>query len=101
MTLAEVNSLGEEAATRELLRCCGSPRWAREMAAARPFATVDAMSAAADRICVSLDQADWLEAFAAHPKIGAGGAGGAGGDEAWSAAEQSVQAQLEYLRTHP
>lgn len=83
MTLAELNSLGEEAATRELRRCCGSSRWAREMAAARPFATSDALSAAADKIWVSLDRSGWLEAFASHPKIGAKA------DEAWSAAEQS------------
>jgi len=95
MTLNELNGLSGEAASRELLRCCGSRRWAREMAAARPFASVDAMTAAADSIWSSLDLADRLEAFAAHPKIGAGGAraadgsGGAGGDADWSAAEQA------------
>lgn len=83
MTLAELNALGEDAVARELLRCCGSTRWAREMAAARPFADMASLSAAADRIWTSLDQADWLEAFGAHPKIGAQA------DEAWSAAEQS------------
>jgi OHCU decarboxylase len=49
------------------------------MAAARPFADAGAMSAAADAIWWALDRADWLEAFAAHPKIGAGGAGRTGG----------------------
>jgi 5-hydroxyisourate hydrolase / 2-oxo-4-hydroxy-4-carboxy-5-ureidoimidazoline decarboxylase len=103
MTLDELNGLGEDTATRELLRCCGSKRWAREMTAARPFASVESMAAAADSIWLSLDQADKLEAFAAHPKIGAGrtgeageagesgGAGGAGGagHGEWSAAEQA------------
>jgi len=95
MTLAELNGLGDAAAVRELLRCCGSTRWAREMAGARPFASVDALTAAADTIWAGLDRADWLEAFSAHPKIGAGlpaeapsaKAGGSGGD--WSAAEQA------------
>ena len=86
MTLAELNGLGEDAAMRGFLRCCASTRWAREMAAARPFASVEAMAAAAEKIWASLDRMDWLEAFAAHPKIGAGAAGG---DEAWSVAEQS------------
>ena len=58
------------------------------MAVQRPFADVDAMVHAADAIWSGLDRLDWLEAFAAHPKIGAGGAGGA--DTAhWSAEEQA------------
>jgi 5-hydroxyisourate hydrolase / 2-oxo-4-hydroxy-4-carboxy-5-ureidoimidazoline decarboxylase len=44
---------------------------------------VDAMIAAADTIWAGLDRADWLEAFAAHPKIGGDAAKG------WSAAEQA------------
>jgi len=107
MTLAELNDLGEEAATRELLRCCGSTRWAHEMAGARPFASVDAMAAAADTIWAGLDRADWLEAFAAHPQIGSGlgaearsaTATGSGGDDVWSAAEQagSASASMDLL----
>jgi hydroxyisourate hydrolase len=83
MTLQELNALGVDAAVRELLRCCGSTRWAREMAAARPFAGLDALSAAADTIWAGLDRGDWIEAFEAHPKIGATGSG------EWSAAEQA------------
>jgi OHCU decarboxylase len=49
------------------------------MAAARPFVNADALQAAADSIWRSLDRADRLEAFAAHPKIGEQRAGGAGG----------------------
>ena len=89
MTLAELNGLDEEGATRELLRCCGSTRWAREMAGARPFTSVDAVTAAADTIWTGLDRADWLEAFAAHPQIGSSGSSGSGGDAVWSAAEQA------------
>src|SRR6185436_936834 len=63
MTLAALNGLDEEGATRELLRCCGSTRWAREMAGARPFTSVEAVTAAADTIWTGLDRADWLEAF--------------------------------------
>jgi 5-hydroxyisourate hydrolase/2-oxo-4-hydroxy-4-carboxy-5-ureidoimidazoline decarboxylase len=87
MTLAELNGLGDDAAVHELLRCCGSTRWAREMAGARPFATMDALTAAADTIAAGLDRADWLEAFAAHPQIGSGGSSRSTGD--WSAAEQA------------
>lgn len=95
MTLAELNALGEDAATRELLRCCGSTRWARDMAAARPFADMASLSAAADTISAALDRSDWLEAFAAHPRIGAGlpadlsAVAPRAEAEAWAAAEQS------------
>jgi hydroxyisourate hydrolase len=110
VTLTELNALETDAAMRELLRCCGSRRWAAAMTAARPFATLDALTGAADAIWASLDRSDWLEAFASHPRIGAGGAGRlradgasaslaearldseraeAGGDDAWLAAEQA------------
>jgi 2-oxo-4-hydroxy-4-carboxy-5-ureidoimidazoline decarboxylase len=94
MRLADLNALDADAASRELGRCCGSTRWARLMGAARPFESAEAMAAAGDRIWSSLDPADWLEAFAAHPKIGdtgsggSGGAGGAGGP-GWSQQEQA------------
>jgi OHCU decarboxylase len=70
MRLDELNTLDSASAERELLRCCGSTRWAREMAAARPFDDADAMVRTSDQIWSSLDRADWLEAFAAHPRIG-------------------------------
>jgi OHCU decarboxylase len=91
-----LNRLDRDAAERELLRCCGSTRWARSMAASRPFTSVDAAADTGDAIWSSLDHADWLEAFAAHPRIG-----GAGTDE-WSRREQSgvtdaSRAELERL----
>jgi 2-oxo-4-hydroxy-4-carboxy-5-ureidoimidazoline decarboxylase len=97
MQLDYLNALDADAAARELLRCCGSTKWARQMTAARPFPTVAAINEAADRIWWSLEEADWREAFAAHPKIGAGTAREAGPAEgadtsAWSAAEQSAVA---------
>ena len=64
------------------------------MTAARPFDSADAILETGDRVWRSLDRADWLEAFAAHPRIGDSGAGEAGraggaahGD--WSAGEQA------------
>jgi 2-oxo-4-hydroxy-4-carboxy-5-ureidoimidazoline decarboxylase len=83
MRLEDLNALDGESATRELLRCCGSTRWARLMAEARPFADAAAMATVADAIWCSLAPADWLEAFAAHPKIGDRPT------SAWASAEQS------------
>jgi OHCU decarboxylase len=41
------------------------------MAASRPFSSVESLSAAADRTWRELPKEDWLEAFAAHPAVGA------------------------------
>ncbi|HVY62537.1 MAG TPA: 2-oxo-4-hydroxy-4-carboxy-5-ureidoimidazoline decarboxylase, partial [Planctomycetota bacterium] len=68
--LARLDGLGRERAEAELLRACGSRRWAAEMAAARPFASADALFEAGDRVWRSLSVRDWQEAFAAHPRIG-------------------------------
>lgn len=103
MQLAELNASEPDAATRHLLQCCGSTRWARLMAEARPFADVKTMIARGEAIWDSLATGDWLEAFAAHPQIGAGaGAGSAPGDaaaqagrtdsSAWSGQEQAGMA---------
>ena len=86
MDLDDLNALDDAAAARELLRCCGSTRWADRMAAARPFADEAAMINRADTIWSSLDPQDWLEAFAAHPKIGGAAT------TRWSAQEQSGMA---------
>ncbi len=94
MRLEELNALDEESAARQFLRCCGSSRWARLMAAARPFASAEAMALVADAAWPALDHEDWLEAFAAHQKIGADRSGGSGGavgkdPERWSDQEQA------------
>jgi len=95
MTLTELNALEPSRAQQELLRCCGSSRWAASMTAAMPFATVASMRARADAVWASLGRGDWLEAFAAHPKIGE-----QRDVSAWSAAEQAgMQSADERART--
>ncbi len=69
--LAELNHASQETAETVLLSCCGSRRWAQKMAEARPFADVSASLNQAEKIWQNLTPQDWLEAFAAHPKIGA------------------------------
>lgn len=80
---AILNDLSPDAAERELRRCCGSRRWAREMAARRPFASDADLFTAAEDVWWALEPDDWLEAFAAHPRIGERDGG------AWSAEEQA------------
>jgi 2-oxo-4-hydroxy-4-carboxy-5-ureidoimidazoline decarboxylase len=70
LNLEEFNQLSLESAQRELLLCCGSKRWAEQMAARRPYRTFEALSGAADEVWFSLSKSDWLEAFSHHPRIG-------------------------------
>ncbi|MFE0879636.1 2-oxo-4-hydroxy-4-carboxy-5-ureidoimidazoline decarboxylase [Streptomyces smyrnaeus] len=57
-----------------LLRCCGSRRWARRLAAHRPYPDREALLAAADEASYDLTSADLREALicesAAHPLEG-------------------------------
>ncbi|CAH9096355.1 unnamed protein product [Cuscuta europaea] len=56
---------------KDFLACCGSTRFAREMASAAPFSDCDAAAMAARDIWFNkVDVNGWLEAFAAHPQIG-------------------------------
>lgn len=86
-----LNSLNADEAAKELLQCCGSKRWAAEMATARPFATLETLLARADDIWWSLDRSDWLEAFRSHPKIGEKKAADkvSAQSQQWSGQEQS------------
>jgi len=77
MITQQINTLADEATLR---RVCGSSEWVRRMLDARPMKDAFATS---DEIWSSLSEADWHEAFAAHPRIGE-----KKGD-AWSTQEQS------------
>jgi OHCU decarboxylase len=68
--LERLNSLSADEATDELLQCCGSRRWAAQMAGERPFSDPEELREKATEIWWSLDSHDWLEAFRSHPKIG-------------------------------
>jgi 2-oxo-4-hydroxy-4-carboxy-5-ureidoimidazoline decarboxylase len=84
---AAINALSPSDARDALTRCCGSQRWVEGMLARRPFSSAEQLFAAADGIWAGLSSADFLEAFAHHPAIGAAGARG------FSAREQAQVAQ--------
>ncbi|HKP29779.1 MAG TPA: 2-oxo-4-hydroxy-4-carboxy-5-ureidoimidazoline decarboxylase [Gemmatimonadales bacterium] len=84
LSLDALNSLPESEASDRLHECAGSSRWVRRMLRARPFPDVDTLLKAADRAWEGSKRADWLEAFAGHPRIGERAA------SAWSRQEQSA-----------
>jgi 2-oxo-4-hydroxy-4-carboxy-5-ureidoimidazoline decarboxylase len=62
-----LNSLSEDDARRALLACCAAPRWVEEVAAGRPYRSIEALHAAAEAALTDADVADGL---AGHPRIG-------------------------------
>jgi 2-oxo-4-hydroxy-4-carboxy-5-ureidoimidazoline decarboxylase len=54
----------------EVLSCCGSQAWAALLAATRPYTEEQTLFAAADEYWEGLPEADWVEAFRSHPRIG-------------------------------
>jgi allantoicase len=89
--LARLNAMTNEEATAALRRCCGSARWAAALASARPFEDRAALARIAEHTWWSLDEGDWLEACAAHARIGERKVPAAG-DAAWSEGEQRAAA---------
>jgi OHCU decarboxylase len=89
--LERLNSLPTSEAESELLKCCGSKRWAQRMVQARPFADLDELTTKAEEIWWALGPADWLEAFHSHPKIGEKKAAAPTSDQSsrWSEMEQA------------
>ncbi|MGD0739868.1 MAG: 2-oxo-4-hydroxy-4-carboxy-5-ureidoimidazoline decarboxylase [Terracidiphilus sp.] len=90
-TLAAWNAAGETEARNAMLACCGARRWADAMVALRPIANVFALSEEADRVWGTMQEADWLEAFACHPRIGDRKVSAHAGAQsaAWSRGEQA------------
>lgn len=83
MKLADFNSTDAETALLRMLECCGSRIWASGMVARRPFTDRIQLHLAAEEVWQALPEADWLEAFAKHPKIGDSS------NLVWAALEQS------------
>jgi 2-oxo-4-hydroxy-4-carboxy-5-ureidoimidazoline decarboxylase len=86
--LAWIHALSEKDACEAFLTCCGSRRWAEQMAARRPYADETQLLDTAGKVWHDLAPADWRQAFAAHPQIG-DKANPSSKTAAWSAGEQA------------
>ncbi len=90
--LFRLNTLPDAESEATFGRICGAKRWAEAMTASRPFLDVATLTRRADRVWADIGSEGWLEAFAAHPKIGERSADD---KDAWSAGEQSGVARAE------
>jgi len=88
--LAGWNVADPKSAVNAMMNCCGAHRWAQAMVDHRPVMTNTELRAMADRFWNNMTEADWMEAFAHHPRIGERKASAASGQSSvWSAQEQS------------
>jgi 2-oxo-4-hydroxy-4-carboxy-5-ureidoimidazoline decarboxylase len=89
-SLEEFNTLPVEAAERELLACNAAPRFAREVAAGRPYRSATELADAAAAVAAGLSWAEVEVALTAHPRIGQR----ATGDSAEASASRREQASV-------
>jgi 2-oxo-4-hydroxy-4-carboxy-5-ureidoimidazoline decarboxylase len=81
------DDLPDDDARALLLRCLAAPGWAAAVLAGRPYASAEALLAAADEAARELSEDDVDAALAGHPRIGERAT--AGHNAAASATEQS------------
>jgi allantoicase len=68
--LRQLNAMDAPELRSVLADFCAAPSWIDRVAAARPFASADAVFAAAQSAAASVPADDWREAFRHHPRIG-------------------------------
>jgi len=104
MSIAEFDHLSKDEQQALLTKCCGSTAWVAKMIAAFPVEDLVELLEYAEEKWYQCSEADWLEAFTHHPKIGdinslkekfASTAAWAAGEQ--SAVTQSTQEVLEAL----
>jgi 2-oxo-4-hydroxy-4-carboxy-5-ureidoimidazoline decarboxylase len=64
------NAAPETEVVAALMACCSSPEWARRVAMARPYRSVDDLLGVADVALAGLTEGDVDAALAGHPRIG-------------------------------
>jgi allantoicase len=97
-----LNSLFGQAAVRFFYSTCASPAWVDDMIARRPFMTPAAVLDEAEIVFDSLNETDWLDAFAGHPRIGEHGDETSNSEQsgAASASRETIRDLIEVNREY-
>lgn len=100
--LTRWNSLDAAEAKSVALSFCGSQRWAEGLVAARPVKSMREWLSNGKSLWWSMGGDDWLEAFAAHPKLGESKAAASATAQSatWSKGEQSGLANAADAEAH-
>jgi 2-oxo-4-hydroxy-4-carboxy-5-ureidoimidazoline decarboxylase len=70
MLLREFNQLPTSDALQQMLACCHCNKWAQLMVQGRPYAAVQDVLISAQQHWALMQEAEWLEAFSGHARIG-------------------------------
>ncbi|MFF3733977.1 2-oxo-4-hydroxy-4-carboxy-5-ureidoimidazoline decarboxylase [Streptomyces sp. NPDC002476] len=95
--LARFNALPPADAEAALLACCGSRRWARRLAAHRPYPDPGALLAAAEEAGYDMSPAELTEALAAEPVPGLGDTAPHSAHLALRAAHAAYESRFRYV----
>ncbi|MEM7098039.1 MAG: 2-oxo-4-hydroxy-4-carboxy-5-ureidoimidazoline decarboxylase [Pseudomonadota bacterium] len=68
--ISAFNKLSESEAASVVEHWCAAKSWVRGVVAGRPFASISALSQSCADVWATMEEADLLEAYAAHPRIG-------------------------------
>ena len=96
--LTRFNAASTDVAARLLYGCFANHAWVAKVVGGRPYEDLGAVLASAEAAWSELTPAGWLDAFAAHPRIGErGGSSPAASDREQSAAAGAAPATLAGL----
>ncbi|MEG3766466.1 2-oxo-4-hydroxy-4-carboxy-5-ureidoimidazoline decarboxylase [Alteromonas sp. 14N.309.X.WAT.G.H12] len=70
MKISTLNALAKDDATAWFTQTCAAQKWALAMTSLRPYTNKAAVLSAATNVWDTMEIADYLAAFAAHPMIG-------------------------------
>lgn len=70
MSVEELNLIDEASLKEGLFKCCGSSNWVEKMLRQKPFTNAQDLEEKAKICWKQCSEADFLEAFTHHPKIG-------------------------------
>lgn len=70
VSIQQLNDFTDSDATAFFFHICHCQRWAKDMAHARPFSTVDQVKSSADQYWQKASETEILESFEGHARIG-------------------------------
>jgi len=70
MSISELNAMSADAVRAKFRQCCTSDEWVERMVSSMPYGDATELKVAADRHWKNMGEADYLQAFDGHPKIG-------------------------------
>lgn len=97
-----LNSLLPQPAGHFFHTACASSAWVEGMVGRRPFGSVQAVLQEVELTFSNLSEADWLEAFGGHPRIGERGDATANREQAGtsSATQETIRSLLDVNRRY-